>query len=110
MVNAGHIDLLENPMRKFALIALAGLAILGSLPAGAQSRDRLYIEIKPRSWLDAGKAGVRVGEYQNYVYDMHGPVGPTSGIAGRYNVNLPDRFFGGRPFSVDIPAPDFLRR
>lgn len=96
-------------MRTPTLFALAGLALLASVPANAQSRERLYIEVQPRSWLDAGKAGVRVGEYQSYVLDHQGSIGPTGGIAARSQI-LPDRFGGGRPFVVDIPAPEFLRR
>ena len=96
-------------MRNTTLFALAGLALLAAVPANAQSRERLYIEVQPRSWLDAGKAGVRVGEYQSYVTDHQGSVGPIGGIASRSQI-LPDRFGGGRPISVDIPAPEFLRR
>jgi hypothetical protein len=109
MVNAMSPESPEKPMRTPTLLALAGLAILASSAANAQSRERLYIEVQPRSWLDAGKAGVRVGEYQNYVYDLQGQVGPSGGFAGRSS-SLPDRFSGGRPFTVDIPAPEFLRR
>ena len=99
-------------MPKSHLLALASLAVaglsLGTPAAYAQSRERLYIEVQPRSWLDAGKA-VQVGQYQNYVNDHQGSIGPNGGIAGR-SFNLPDRFSGGRPFTVDIPAPEFLRR
>ncbi len=55
-------------MRSLSLFA-AGLALV-SLPAmaQAQSRQSLYIEAKPRSWLDAGKV-YEPGASHGYVYD-----------------------------------------
>ena len=97
-------------MRKLAPLAIAGFALtVAATAVSAQSRGGLYIEVQPRSWLDAGKAGVLVGQYQNYMYDTQGAVGPSGGIYARGG-NLPDRFSGGKPFTVDIPAPEFLRR
>lgn len=95
-------------MRNAARITLAGLAVIVVSSAQAQSRQVLQIEVKPRSWLDAGRV-VNVGSMQNYMYDTSG----ISGVGGsRYSNQglLPDRFSGGRPIMIDIPAPEFLRR
>ena len=92
-------------------LAAASVALLGlSMQAHAQSqRKNLYIEVQPRSWLDAGKA-YEPGASHSYVYDQMGtsafPIGSRSSSSGL----LPDRFNGGAPIKIDIPAPDFLRK
>ncbi|MGL5446377.1 MAG: hypothetical protein ACRDBL_03605 [Rhabdaerophilum sp.] len=93
-------------------LAAASVALL-CLAIGAQAqtqRKNLYIEVQPRSWLDAGKA-YEPGASHNYVYDMMGSSGgmPTGGRASSFGL-LPDRFSSGAPIKVDIPAPDFLRK
>jgi hypothetical protein len=89
-----------------ASVALFGLAI----QAQAQSqRKNLYIEVQPRSWLDAGRA-YEPGASHSYVYDQMGTSGiSTGGRTANFGL-LPDRFSSGAPIKVDIPAPDFLRK
>ncbi len=94
-------------MRNIARLTLAGLAVFVVSSAQAQSRP-LQIEVKPRSWLDAGRI-VNVGSMQNYMHDTGGITGVGGSRYSNYNL-LPDRFSGGRPIVVDIPAPEFLRR
>lgn len=57
-------------MRALALAALCGLTFTISTAAEAQSR-RLVLNVKPRSWLDAGPV-VPVGAMTSYVYDHIG--------------------------------------
>lgn len=103
-------------MRHSTRLAVLGLSLLALAPAlaeiaAAQSR-RLPIEVRPRSWLDAGKV-VPVGSMQGYVTDQQGAGFGGPGFGGaRYSNQglLPDRFSGGQGrVVVDIPAPDFLR-
>jgi hypothetical protein len=105
----GLIEPAEIPMRALPLFA-AGLAIL-SLPAmaEAQTRSSLYIEAKPRSWLDPGRE-VRPHSMQNYVYDTQGSGIPSAGAGFSNQGLLPGRFSGGSMIKIDIPAPDFLRK
>lgn len=87
-------------MRLLALAALCGLSIAAAGAASAQ--QRLKIEVKPRSWLDAGKV-VPVGSLQNYMYDGGGP-SDYSRFGSRGNTSiLPDRFSGGRGFTFETP-------
>ena len=93
-------------MRALSLFA-AGLALL-SLPAMAEAQQRrsLYIEAKPRSWLDPGKV-TEPGASHGYVYDIQASSMPR-GSAGFANP-VTDRY--ARPaLKVDFPAPDFLRK
>lgn len=87
-------------------VAAFALVSLGA-SAQAQSSRGLYIEAKPRSWLDAGRV-VEPHSMQNYMYDTQ--QGGNYGARFSNNGLLPDRFAGGSPIKVDIPAPDFLRR
>jgi hypothetical protein len=91
-------------MRVFAFAAFS-LVLAGS--AFAQSANRIVIDIKPRSWLDAGRQ-VPVGSMQNYMLDTQGHSDTTRfGARGASSTLLPDRFSSGRGISFD--APIFLR-
>lgn len=57
-------------MRRLALSALAGVSFFAIGAAEAQDRG-LTLNVKPRSWLDAG-THVPVGSMQGYVYDQQG--------------------------------------
>ena len=105
----GIINSVEIPMRALPLFA-AGLALL-SMPAmaEAQTRSSLYIEVKPRSWLDPGRE-VRPHSMQNYIYDTQGSGIPGAGAGFSNQGLLPGRFSGGSMIKIDIPAPDFLRK
>lgn len=85
-----------------SLAALCGLTLLSVTAAEAQNR-RLVIDVKPRSWLDAGKV-VPVGSMQNYLYDVHGSSDTGRfGAQGSSSTLLPDRFSAGRGFTVATP-------
>jgi hypothetical protein len=110
MVNTDIHFQAERTMRAITLAA-ASAALFGLVAqAEAQSQRRnLYIEVQPRSWLDAGKA-YEAGASHNYVYDMMGTSGAiTGGRATSFGL-LPDRFSSGAAIKVDIPAPDVLRK
>lgn len=94
-------------MFKIAFAACAGFVIMATT-AEAQSRKPLYIDVKPRSWLDPGTS-VPVGSMQNYIYDTQGVSGTNGGARFSNQGLLPDRFSGGRPFTVNFPAPEILR-
>ena len=80
-------------MRAIALAAFCGFTF--SAVASVQAQDRpLVIDVKPRSWLDAGKT-VQVGSMQNYMYDTQG-FGDSSRFGSRSSGSLPDRFSSGR--------------
>lgn len=85
------------------LVALAVLTLALAGPAVAQSSERLVINVKPRSWLDAGRS-VPVGSMQNYIYDTQGnaDIG-RFGARGSNNGLLPDRFESGRGFAFESP-------
>ncbi|MCU0819514.1 MAG: hypothetical protein MUF11_09420 [Beijerinckiaceae bacterium] len=93
-------------MRTLSLFA-AGLALV-SLPAmaEAQSRQSLYIDAKPRSWLDPGKV-TEPGASHNYVYDIQASSMPRGGAA--FANPMTDRY-PRSSIKIDIPAPDFLRK
>jgi len=82
-------------MRTLVITVVAGLSVLAASSAGAQDRS-LVIQVKPRSWLDAGKT-VEVGSMQNYMYDTQG-LGDWNRFGSRGGANsvLPDRFASGR--------------
>ncbi|MCA0399277.1 MAG: hypothetical protein LCH38_00515 [Proteobacteria bacterium] len=88
-------------MRAALIAASCGLALLVAGAAQAQEKRRLVIELKPRSWLDAGKV-VRVGSMQNYVTDLNG-FGDSARFGARGATNLPDRFSSGRGFTINTP-------
>jgi hypothetical protein len=85
--------------------ALAGAAIGSSGEAYAQSRrGGIIIEVKPRSWLDAGPA-VPLHSKQNYVYDsMNYSDNSRFGSRGGDFGLLPDRFSSGRGFAFESPV------
>lgn len=89
-------------MRALTLAALCGLTLTVATAAEAQDR-RMVIDVKPRSWLDAGKV-VPVGSLQNYMYDTQG-LSDSGRFGGRSSAsgNLPDRFSAGRGFTVETP-------
>jgi hypothetical protein len=97
-------------MRALTPLAASVALLAVSVQAEAQTQRRnLYIEVQPRSWLDAGKT-YEPGASHNYVYDMAGSSGmPVGGRASSFGL-LPDRFSGGAPIKIDIPAPEFLRK
>ena len=83
-------------MRKLA-VSIAFLAAMASSSAFAQSGSRdsgLIIDVKPRSWLDAGKE-VRVGQGRDYATSAAFGGGPVNGLSSRGFDNLPGR--GGAP-------------
>jgi hypothetical protein len=90
-------------MRAAFFAALCGTALCLASAAQAQSQ-RLVIEVKPRSWLDAGKV-VPVGSLQNYVRDTGG-FGDSGrfGARGGHSGLLPDRFSSGRGFTFMSPS------
>lgn len=96
-------------MRALPVFAVIATTFVLVATASAQtSRKSLYIETTPRSWLDPGRA-YEPGASQNYVYDsMSGGI-PNVGRSGNFGL-LPDRFSGGSPIKIDIPAPEALRR
>lgn len=88
-------------MRILTLAALCGLTMTVASAAVAQDR-RLVIDVKPRSWLDAGKV-VPVGSLQNYMYDTQG-FSDSSRFGSRGGSSLlPDRFSSGRGLTVETP-------
>ncbi len=94
-------------MRALALAVVCGLTFTLAGAAQAQSR-RLVIEVKPRSWLDAGKV-VPVGSMQNYIYDVQGSSDTGRfGARGSSSALLPDRFSAGRGFTVETPHFRYL--
>ena len=96
-------------MRPLSILVAAAACLAFGAQASAQSqRKNLYIEVQPRSWLDAGKV-VTPHSMQNYMYDTAGGIGIGGGRTSNFGL-LPDRFSGGSPIKVDIPAPDFLRK
>jgi hypothetical protein len=93
-------------MRNTCLLTACGIMLAFTASAHAQPAKRaLHIDVQPRSWLDAGTS-VPVGSMSNYIYDLQGHgtagLGDPRGWAAR---PLPDRFSGGRPFTIDFTAP-----
>ena len=74
------------------LAALAFIATVGVAPAFAQ-QDGLIIDVRPRSWLDAGKE-VRVGAGRDYATSSTFGGGPVNGVSSRGSENLPTRGLG----------------
>jgi hypothetical protein len=92
-------------MRSLVLAALIGATFALSGAAEAQSRrGGIVLEVKPRSWLDAGPV-VPLNSKQNYIYDSlsytdrsrYGSRGGDFGL-------LPDRFSSGRGFAFESPV------
>ncbi|CAN1535737.1 hypothetical protein MCEMSEM23_01564 [Rhabdaerophilaceae bacterium] len=94
-------------MRALPLAVSAFAIVSMCASAQAQSTGGLYIEAKPRSWLDAGKV-VEPHSMQNYMFDT--AQANNFGARSSNHGLLPDRFSSGSPIKIDIPAPDFLRR
>lgn len=72
---------------------VVSLALLAAMtPALAQSArdDALIIDVKPKSWLDAGRE-VRVGYGRDYATSHVFGGGPVNGISSRGFDNLPAR-------------------
>lgn len=97
---------LETPMRHPARLALIGAALAiaafdTSVLVQAQTRGKpIYVETRPRSWLDPG-VDTRAGGPPNYVTDVGGNSGPVYGARYSQQGLLPDRFSGGRGFTLD---------
>ena len=89
-------------------LAIIGLTFTLASLAHAQDRSSMHIDVKPRSWLDAGSE-VLVGSMQNYMYDTQS-MGSVGGARYSNQGLLPDRFSGGRPVTMDIGASEFFRR
>ena len=89
-------------MSQVAVYAAISLAVLGILPAEAQTRtlrrsgeDVLILNVRPRSYLDAGNV-VPVGSYQ----------GPASGFGQTQSyLNLPPYFGQRERFGASV-LPD----
>ncbi len=94
-------------MRIVILAALCGLTL--SMTNAAQAQDRrMVIDIKPRSWLDAGKV-VPVGSMQNYIHDLGGASDSARfGARGSASNLLPDRFSAGRGITVATPNFSYM--
>lgn len=87
-------------MRILALAAVCGFSI--AMAGAASAQQRLRIEVKPRSFLDAGKV-VPVGSMQNYMYDG-GAASDHARFGSRGGTSiLPDRFSAGRGFTFETP-------
>lgn len=85
------------------VIAFAAFSLVLAGSAFAQSSNRIVIDVKPRSWLDAGRQ-VPVGSLQNYVYDTQGSSDTSRfGARGSSSTLLPDRFSSGRGISFESP-------
>jgi hypothetical protein len=99
-----NLTIKERFMRLVALAAFT-IALAGS--AVAQSSNRIVINVKPRSWLDAGRQ-VPVGSMQNYIYDTQGMSDAARfGARGSASNLLPDRFSSGR--GIPFESPIFWR-
>jgi len=92
-------------MRIALLVSALCAAALAAGPAAAQSKRQnngLVIDVKPRSWLDAGTA-VPVGHGRDYVTNTGAFNGiPVGGISSRYESNLPERGLGRPLFTFDF--------
>lgn len=90
---------------RFIALAAFTIALAGS--AAAQSSNRIVINVKPRSWLDAGRA-VPVGSMQNYIYDQQGSSDAARfGARGSSPSILPGRFESSR--GIPFESPIFFR-
>ena len=79
---------MRNVLLMTALLAVASTSV------HAQSRgEGLMIDVKPRSWLDAGKE-VYVGQGRDYATRSAFGGGPVNGISSRGSENLPTRGIG----------------
>lgn len=91
-------------MRIALLVPALFAAALAAVPAEAQTRrsSGLVIDVKPRSWLDAGSA-VQVGYGRDYMTNTGAFNGvPVGGISSRYESNLPERGLGRPLFTFDL--------
>ncbi len=97
---------------RIALVASAVVtAFLAASPAFAQSGGKrgLMIDVKPRSWLDAGTS-VPVGYGRDYVTNTAAFGGaPTNGISSRGEMNLPGRGTNGGGFVFDFMGANAAR-
>lgn len=109
MVN--HLTVLKGFTMRTAVLTAAALAsVLAALPAEARDRNRgLMIDVKPRSWLDAG-SGVQVGYGRDYATNTAAfGGGPVNGMSTRFDGNLPDRGLSGRGWSFDFLGANAVR-
>ena len=75
---------------------------VGSASAQYRRQAGLVIDVKPRSWLDAGTS-VPVGRGRDYMTNTGAFNGvPVSGISSRYEANLPERGLGQPLFTFDL--------
>lgn len=91
-------------MRIALVVSALCVAALAAGPADAQTKRQagLVIDVKPRSWLDAGPA-VQTGHGRDYMTNSGVFNGiPVGGISSRYESNLPDRGLGRPLFTFDL--------
>lgn len=90
---------------------LSATVIVSALVAGPlAARDRgLVIDVKPRSWLDAGNVA-RPGQGRDYITNTSAFGGaPTNGISSRGEGNLPTRGLSGPGIAFDFLGANALR-
>ena len=92
-----------------ALAAVFAVAMLSSPVAAMDRNEGLVIDVKPRSWLDAGNVAP-VSHNRDYVTNT-GVFGgsPTNGISGRGEGNLPTRGLSGRGIAFEFLGANVLR-
>lgn len=95
-------------------ISTAAVAILASLlvtaPLAARDRGQgLVIDVKPRSWLDAGKVAY-TGQGRDYVTNTSTFGGaPVNGISSRGESALPSRGLSGTGFVFEFLGANAAR-
>lgn len=94
-------------MRSALVVSAVLVALVAAIPASAQQARRqggLVIDVKPRSWLDAGTSvtpgqGMATRTVQD-TWTFGG--GPVHGISSRYEGNLPERGYGRPLLTFDF--------
>lgn len=83
-------------MRISTAATFAALSLLMASPLAARDQGQgLVIDVKPRSWLDAGKVAY-TGQGRDYVTNTTTfGGGPVNGISSRGESNLPSRGLSG---------------
>ncbi|HRK23315.1 MAG TPA: hypothetical protein PLQ11_00020 [Beijerinckiaceae bacterium] len=93
-------------------IALLSAALVATslISAPLAARDRgLVIDVKPRSWLDAGNVA-RAGQGRDYVTNTQAFGGaPMHGISSRSESNLPTRGLSGSGFAFEFLGANAVR-
>lgn len=94
---------------RIAILATALIATsLAAQPLAARDRG-LVIDVKPRSWLDAGNVA-RTGQGRDYVTQTHVFGGaPIHGISSRGDSNLPSRGLSGSGISFPFLGANAVR-